>query len=391
MSYPNQLMCSAAFSSLVVDPDKQIRPCCVWSGPNWGNIRTSTIDQILNHPARKKLQEDMKNGVLNTGCSYCINSEKTTGNSVRLEAYGAIQASDNITYLEYNGSNICNLACVMCGPSFSSTWVEFEKKHKIKTNNHIPLLDKKIHGPDIKFSENFFKTLNLSALSILTLKGGEPFLNKENILLLDHLKTLDVLKNIAISITTNATVLNDQILDLLKLAKSVSVTISKDGPNDINRWIRWNDSNPELSSDLNIKSNIKKILTLPNIKILKNTCSVQVYNIFHLDEHWQWWEKEIVPLSTAVQPIKKFDYFVHTENYNLRVLTDNTRHNLIEKYKSMNVPVLYDNIISFLNLPYLGNHLHNAFVLYTLKTDRTRDTRILNIVPDLKDELSKLL
>ena len=92
-----------------------------------------------------------------------------------------------------------------------------------------------------------------------------------------------------------------------------------------------------------------------------------------------------------MQRIKKFDYFVHTENYNVRVLTDNTRHNLIEKYKSMNVPMLYDNIISFLDLPYLGNQLHNAFILYTLKTDRTRDTRILNIVPELKDELSKLL
>ena len=384
------MLCSAPFGSILVDPNKQVRPCCVYRGTDWGNIKTSDIQDILSHPDRLKLQDDMKNWVWNPGCSECKTSEEQTGRSVRKGNFSNVAANPAIQYLEYNGSNICNLTCAMCNPFFSSAWVDFNKKHKIlKITETTPsvFLDRKIHGPNAETSSEFFKQLDLNSLHTLMLKGGEPFLNKENIVLLEHLQEINVLKNVAITLVTNGTVVNQDMLDLLKMARSVSVTLSKDGPNDINRWIRWSDTHPDLSTDSNIKHNIKQLLSLPNIKNLKNTFSLQVYNVFRLEEHRAWWEEEIVPLHPAVNSITVFDYIVFTPQYNIRVLTDTTRQQLVKKYKPLNNNGLYSPVIHQLELPYAGNSMHDFFVEHLIKLDKTRDVSILELVPELAVEV----
>lgn len=365
----------------------------MYKGSDWGNIRTSSIQEILNHPDRLKLQSDMQAGVWNPGCESCKRSEDQTGRSVRTGNFTGMSAEPTIQYLEYNGSNICNLTCAMCNPFFSSAWVDFNKKHNLLIkHDSIPgvFTDRTVHGPDLHVAEDFFKLINLSNLHTLMLKGGEPFLNKENILLLQHLQDTGVLKNVAVTLVTNGTVINQDMLGLLKTAKSVVVTLSKDGANDINRWIRWSDTHPDLSCDSNIKSNIQQLLKLPNLKLLKNTFSLQIYNVFSLAEHRAWWEEEIVPLSKAVKSITVFDYIVFTPQHNIRALTDATRQQLITKYKQLNTNRLYDPVIRQLELPYAGNNAHNLFVNHTRKLDKTRDTSILDLVPELAIEMQIL-
>jgi hypothetical protein len=101
----------------------------------------------------------------------------------------------------------------------------------------------------------------------------------------------------------------------------------------------------------------------------------------------KWWEEEIVPLHTAVKNITVFDYIVFTPQYNIRVLTDITRQQLIKKYKQLNVNGLYNPVIHQLELPYAGNSLHDSFVEHLIKLDKTRDVSILDIVPELAAEI----
>lgn len=359
----------------------------MYTGASWGNIKNSKIEDIFNHPDRLQLQDDMKNYRWNPGCSSCENSERTKGHSIRKNTFSTTVHKQSIQYLEYNGSNVCNLTCVMCNPFFSSSWVDFNKKYYLIRSSPELFSDSTIKGPKINFVKEYFKTIDLTNLKTLMLKGGEPFLNKENNILLKHLDDLGILKNITINLNTNGTVLNDEMLDLLAKADKLYVTISKDGPNELNRWIRWSESNPSLSTDSNIKSNIEKILTLPNIKILRNTFALQVYNVFRLEEHINWWETEIVSLSNVVSKIRSLNYFVYTENLNLRVLSDTTRQKLIKKYTDLNNPVMFSPVLKQLSLPYAGNVEHNNFVRYTIGTDKTRDISITEIVPELMPEL----
>lgn len=390
--YFDNVLCSAPFSGLLVDPNKQVRPCCVYKGADWGNIKTSNIQEILTHPDRLKLQSDMLAGVWNPGCVDCKRSEDQTGRSVRKGNFVGFTVKPAIQYLEYNGSNICNLRCAMCNPFFSSAWADFNKKHNILKSDNIPsvFVDWEVHGPNAKVAEDFFKHIDLSELRALVLKGGEPFLNKENIALLEHLKDIDTLKNVSVTLVTNGTVVNQDMLELLKHAKSVGITLSKDGPNDINRWIRWSDSHPDLSTDSNIKSNIVQLLKLPNISVLKNTFSLQIYNVFRLAEHRAWWEEEIVPISKAVKSITVFDYLVFTPQHNIRALTDATRQQLITKYKPLNENGLYNHVIQQLQMPYAGDPIHNFFVNHARKMDKTRDVSIVDLVPELAIEMQIL-
>jgi len=81
------VLCSAPFTGLLIDPNKQVRPCCVYTGASWGNIKTSKIEDIFNHPDRLQLQDDMKHYRWNPGCNACKNAEKTSSHSIRKSTF----------------------------------------------------------------------------------------------------------------------------------------------------------------------------------------------------------------------------------------------------------------------------------------------------------------
>jgi MoaA/NifB/PqqE/SkfB family radical SAM enzyme len=384
-------LCSAPFSSIMIDTNKGVKPCCNWSGKFWGNLKDNTITEIKNTEFVKKVQQDMIDGVWNEGCIRCKEREEQVGSSVRQHVYNKVSANyeEKILYLEYNSTNTCNLACVPCSPSWSSHWLEFKKRHGWTEwkNNNNSFPPQTILPIEMKVAKNFIDQVDLSEIQTVWLKGGEPFLNKENILLFEHLDKIGVLPNVKVWLTTNGTVYNDDLLDLLAKAKNVSITVSIDGPGELNRYIRWSDTNHEISNSENLIKTSQYILNrLPNLIDYNNTCSVQVLNIFKLKETWDWWHTNIYTINPAIVFAgSTFEHVVlNPESLSVRTLSDNTRAKLADYYESLNYS---KNLISFLRLPYLGNAVHNQMVGYINSFDRTRDKKILEIVPELAEEL----
>ena len=383
-------LCSAPFSSLMIDTDKGVKPCCNWSGQYWGNLNNNTIEEIRKTDLVKQVQQDMIDGVWNPGCIRCKDREEKIGSSVRTLVYDNVPTNfeGKILYLEYNSTNTCNLACVMCSPAWSSHWVEFKKRHNWpewkETSKAFP--PQIILPINMKVAENFVNQVDLSEIQTVWLKGGEPFLNKENILLFEHLDELGVLSKVNVWMTTNGTTYNDKLLDLLAKAKTVSITVSIDGPGELNRYIRWSDTDHEISNSKNLIETSKYILNrLPNIKIYNNTCTVQVLNVFKLREMRVWWENNISSLDPRVQSGSNFEHVVlHPECLSVLTLSDNIRFKLANYYENLKYS---ENLVSFLRLPYAGNELHNTMVSYIEKFDKTRDRKILEIVPELAGEL----
>lgn len=375
----------------MIDTNKGVKPCCNWSGKFWGNLKDNTIEEIKNTELVKQVQKNMIDGVWHPGCIRCKEREDQIGVSVRQGVYKTIPANyeGKILYLEYNSTNTCNLACVMCSPAWSSHWVEFKKRHgwlewKDETNSFPPHV---ILPIEMKVAENFVNQVDLTEIQTIWLKGGEPFLNKENILLFEHLDKIGVLPNVKVWMTTNGTVYNDDLLDLLAKAQSVSITVSIDGHGELNRYIRWSDTNHEISNSENLIKTSQYILNrLPNIKDYNNTCAVQVLNIFRLEETKDWWYKNIYSINPKiVSPGADFQHVVlNPECLSVRTLSDTIRIKLADYYESLNYS---KNLTSFLRLPYLGNDLHNIMVGYISSFDLTRDKKILEIVPELAAEL----
>ena len=405
----NQPLCTAPFHSILIETDKTVRPCCSWTGESIGDLNTDNINDILNGEKLQKIQDQMLNGIWPKNCKNCRQREIKTNTSPRLTMYRPSKVpylgNNKITYIELNSSNLCNLVCVGCNPSWSSAWAnfredvpwwkEFRKDNHwdLFLNNHEGFPDRPgwtFHPSRLDFIGDFFKNIDLSNLNRLMFKGGEPFLNKENTLFLEHLQSLDILKNVDVEMITNGTQVSNKFLNLLSKAKSVFFGISVDGVGKLNQYIRFDPKNPESSHTDNIKQNIKEYAKLDNLYAINPATSVQAHNVFRLEELRRWWVTEIHEINKdKIVHVSEFNHFIlGPKELSPDIIQDKMRFHLADFYESLdNLPV-YNKVINFLRLPYGGNAFHNLFVKYTDAIDRTRPYKFADLVPEAISELT---
>jgi len=394
----NKPYCTAPFHSILIDPDKTVKPCCIWDHTKpIGNLNTQSLSEILNGDYLKEVQQQMLKGEIPINCTHCAERENVTGVSPRLNEYSEkivpYLNNNKITFLEFNSSNLCNLVCAACSPSWSSSWTEYVSDHSDMLKDFREINDTgkptwKIHPPRTNFAINFFDNIDLSNLTRLTLKGGEPFLNKENILLLERLDSEKILPNIELSITTNGTFTSEKILNLANKTKRVFFGVSVDGVNELNQYIRFDPKNPEKSHTDNIKRNILTYAQLDNAAV-QLLPTVQVHNIFKLQQLDNWWIDEIYSMNTnTIKPYHNFNHLLFgPKELRINVLSDSTRQTLINHYQSLKNSEIYNVVCDALSKPAVDIHTHNKFVNYTKVLDSTRLTTFLNLVPEAIDDM----
>ena len=384
-----KVLCSAPFNSLTINPNKSVNPCCAWDYKDpCGNLNEQTIQEIRSSNFMQDVKKHMLEGRWHPSCRFCKHRENETNTSVRLNVYNAIpyDETEKILYLEYSSTNTCNLACAMCNEDWSSAWIELSNKNGWnKDGKH------KIEPINREIATKLLDNIDLSNLMTLWLKGGEPFLNKENLLVLQKLKEINQLHNVNIMITTNCTVINEPILELVEQAKSVIFVCSIDGIGDLNTWIRFA-PNTQYTSDIdNVTKTLIRFSKLKNLNHFSLSCAISVYNIFNLEELRQWWQNNILTLYPQKEHIPKRPNFKHfvlrPENQSALVLQPETLSALIEYYTHLNYNDLYSPVIDYLKNGYLGNELHNQWVHRTKTLEKLRDKKIADIVPQLRNEL----
>lgn len=389
----NKVLCSAPFNSVLVESNKTVKPCCSWGGV-LGNLNETSMEDIRNGEILRDAQKKMLRHEWPSQCMGCKSREEETGTSVRMNVYNEVEANTDgrLLYYEYNGTNTCNLACAMCGPKWSSSWVLMAKQHNFVSEEEFAQPDWQIHPMNLELAGELFQKTDFTHLQFLWLKGGEPFMNQETQLLLNHLDNIGVLKNIRINVTTNGTIYNPRMLELLGKAKKVGLIVSVDGLGEINKYIRYGYGNEEASDTENIKKNIIKYLELPNLMFLNPGFAVQVYNVFDLDKFYNWWMTEIYSLNkNIVSQGPAFSHIVmYPQQLSPKVLSDETRFKLADYYESLNNPGYYAVLVSYLRSEYAGNKLHNDFVAFTKKIDAIRKKSIVELVPALAKELVEI-
>ena len=115
-----------------------------------------------------------------------------------------------INYLRLAVTDRCNLRCNYCMPSEG---IDFVRNDKLLTID------------ELKFVA---ETLVSQGIDKIRITGGEPFVRKDLMLLLEHLSTLSGLKDI--SVTTNATLIGPHI-DTLKSLGIKNINVSLDAIN----------------------------------------------------------------------------------------------------------------------------------------------------------------
>lgn len=381
-----QPLCIAPWTNILVDTNKGVKPCCAYSDMHFGDIRHKSLSEIVSGEQWNDLKTKLKNQEWAPGCYRgCKSQEDKHGWSPRFgfqatkfqfENRPVINyENDSIIYLEFNGSNVCNLACLHCNPNFSSKWIpEWEKINPDTKGTLRNTL------PDTELIKANLKELDLSKLEFVHFKGGDPMFNDETLTVLEHLDELGIISNIKFTMFSNGTVINEKVIELLKKAKHFVFSVSVDGTGPLNEYIRYGDSSIE-----KIISTIETVDKIPNVQMTLSV-STMVYNIFNLVEIRDLW----IELSKKYKFVKDyyFNIIVTTPIYlNPGVLSDSTRNELIEYYTKNQIKNEFSGIIKSLSNPYLGDKIHNDWVTYTRKVEALRGNRIEDIVPQLAKEL----
>jgi sulfatase maturation enzyme AslB (radical SAM superfamily) len=165
-------------------------------------------------------------------------------------------------------SNLCNLECQICNSTVSSSIAKTQGKEVVFFS----------YEPDLKVNPN---------TSRIYLAGGEPFLIKKYVKVLESIENLDC----EVVINTNATVLTENMLSVLDKFNNVSFTVSIDGYGELNDRLRKN------SKWDSIVDNVKTLINRYGNRIQINTV-IQRDNVNHLLPLGKWIESMGITIWT---------------------------------------------------------------------------------------------
>ena len=279
--------CPLPWIGLSTNPDGTVMPCCLhWSSSNfWGNIKTDSYEEIMNSSKAKTMRKEMMNNIEPKGCERCYRKEEELGESFRtiLEQHHPWTSKikndvNDITeddgtlkqvsaqYWDVRFSNICNMACIMCGPEFSSKW-----QAELKSVNGKILNNFEDKNRTYEFIDNHAKNVKS-----IYFAGGEPLVMDEHYYILEKLIELG---RTDVNLHYNSNILklshkNKSASDLWKHFNRVSVAPSIDAMESQAEYIRygtvWNE----------LEKNLFELRDNPNIWVGPQI-TVGVYNAIH--------------------------------------------------------------------------------------------------------------
>ena len=205
-------ICYDAFKNINIENQGNqlaISPCCM------SPVQSIDIIDFKNNSYLNQIREEWHLGKFPLACKNC---EKAESADLVSRRQGANQwyrdnNSDNtnieLIRIDYWTGDLCNLACVICGPKYSSRW-----KQELSIQSRQVTVNK------------FWRLLDLTKLKFIHFNGGEPLLSKEHV---EFLKEIPDKSRVHINYNTNATVLPDQyLIDLWSKFQLVQLDFSID-------------------------------------------------------------------------------------------------------------------------------------------------------------------
>jgi sulfatase maturation enzyme AslB (radical SAM superfamily) len=258
-----------------------VSPCC----QAIGKLEPSDNFDFYTSPTLVNFRKQFDAGDFPKECNRCWQMEKHGHKSRRQSAieFFDLPTEDRTVVFEgfdYSGTWACNLACIMCSPTFSSTWANELSLSKSELAKIGKLFQK---------SNNFLERVDVRSLKKLHFNGGEPLLNNDHLSVLEKLNDNDMLKNIFISYNTNATIApSPRLIELWSQARLVKIFFSIDATDTAFEYIRWPAKWDQAQDNmLSLKQSLSD-----NVMFGINA-TVGCYNIFEIKHVWEWFLKNI--------------------------------------------------------------------------------------------------
>lgn len=243
---------------------------CIRSAEPIGNIAQTSIQDILLGQKNLQSQQSIVDGQPVSRCQPCYQLERgKTGHDIISDRIFYIKELKQIppsTYvpghhdlqaIDVRWTNLCNFACVYCGPEFSSRWAA-------ETNTVVA-------GPSTQQQQQFKDYILSQAhgLKHVYLAGGEPLLMRENLELLDRLDP-----ETSIRVNTNLSKTDTQVFERICQFKNVQWTVSVESMNAEFEYIRYGGRWTEFLENLKRIQKLDHRITFNMIWFLLNPVSI---------------------------------------------------------------------------------------------------------------------
>ena len=239
------------WTGLMYNFDGNVKNCIRSAGPI-GNIKDAPIEEILLGPTNGQSQTNIVNNMPVPTCHTCYDLEHNKKGfdiisdrifyikEFKKQSLDLYQPNKfNLSTIDVRWSNLCNFACVYCGPEFSSKWA-----NEIDIHRSIPT-----DQQQQDFKEYILK--NAKNLKHVYLAGGEPLLMKENLELLGELNP-----EVNLRINTNLSKVDTKVFDTICKFKNVHWTVSVETTAEEFEYIRFGGKWSDFLDNLNT---IKKL------------------------------------------------------------------------------------------------------------------------------------
>lgn len=270
-----------------------------------GKVSKLTIPEIFNMPSFNELRSSMIAGERHSACAVCWDSEDIGNYSPRLTskyiATADINATPTVSVIDIKFGEHCNLRCRMCTPGSSNKLRidirKFSDADRTFMTDENPVTG--FSSVASKLSEHhnhwwddnnptyasLFDDAVISNLLLIKTAGGEPLLSKEYQMVLTKLVDTGHAPRIGLVITTNATLLTEEWLDLLSAFKSVNIVLSIDGIGKTYEYIRYPMKWDTVSH--NIDMLVTRMAATKTITCYAS-CAVSLYNVLTLPDLLTW-------------------------------------------------------------------------------------------------------
>lgn len=333
-----------------------------------------TIEEAYASPFMQNIRDQMMKGEKPTACRFCWEQERTDpngkgrrhgSNDLYLGAHPEFKgifdkdptdliANSMVRSLDLKFTNKCNLTCLMCSSGSSDKWMEMDKRiDAFLTEENVSTKDRDLyhsgahnssaHGkftdrmpiwddPTNSFSnfpdEMFEEILSLvPQLEEIQITGGEPFMSKQFIKLLNYAIDTGHANHIALEVTTNGTKFIPDIMKLLSHFKHLRFIVSIDGVGKTYEYIRPPYRWDLLLNRMETLTQFIKDWPTDNLKPFVNIAIVgTAYNLF-----------DITNIHTALslnEGLADYNPYIHNNDSPLQIkwLPDYLLHEAMELY-----------------------------------------------------------
>jgi MoaA/NifB/PqqE/SkfB family radical SAM enzyme len=314
------------------------------------NLSEDKIEDLWNGKFMRDFRMKMLTGERLTNCDFCYRMEnsgfgsKRTGKNKRFyervkhllkkyyDANGYVDVMPQ--WWEVRLSTKCNLSCVMCSPNLSSMmYKEYSKWGDKMTGQMQGSLDiAKRSGEEYLSQSTFFREqimTNLEHVLFMEFRGGEVFADRHSIDFIWEIARSEYAKNISLDISTNATLITKEIVELLNHFKGGLLRFSIDAGQDKDELIRyhtkWDSVINSIENSNSLHSEWEMVTQtciqalncvglVPMLDYFDEMCARTGNERFHLGftsvRGKEWMRHELVPLHYRQQEIQELEQFI---------------------------------------------------------------------------------